>query len=86
MVDFWWRFEDHVCAQCLGRIVSRVAEDGQRIMQCSNCGAEGVGDPPVICACGIRRGKFDRLRCVRLEHRIEGVAAEVVVSEVDDVR
>jgi hypothetical protein len=79
-----WRLEDHICRNCLGRVVSRTAEDGQAIVQCSNCGAEGIGEPSGICCCGIKRGKFDRLRCIRLDRPIHGVAAQIVVTEVDE--
>jgi hypothetical protein len=79
-----WRIEDHCCRACLGRVASRIADDGQTIVQCSNCGAEGIGATAAICCCGIRRGKFDRLRCIRLDRPPPGVMAQVVVSEVDE--
>lgn len=49
-----------------------------------NCGLEAVGEPAEICACGIRRGPYDRLRCIRLEQRLPGVLSQIVVTEVDD--
>ena len=78
-----WRVEDHACARCLGRVLTRQADDGGTISRCSNCGAEAVGEPAAICCCGIRRGKYDRLRCVRLEQPMPGILAEVVVVEAD---
>jgi hypothetical protein len=78
-----WRFEDHCCARCLGRVVSRQTGDGRTVARCSNCGLEAVGEVSRICACGIRRGKYDRLRCQRLAKPIPGVMAQVVVVEVD---
>jgi len=76
-----WRVEDHVCQRCLGRVLSRQADDGGMICRCSNCGAEAAGEPAVICCCGIRRGRYDRLRCVRLDRSVPGITAEVVVAE-----
>jgi hypothetical protein len=81
-----YRLEDHCCRACLGRVASRLADDGRSIVQCSNCGAQAVGEPAAICCCGIRRGKFGRLRCIRLDQPLPGVMAQVVVSEVDDGR
>ena len=79
-----WRVEDHACARCLGRVLSRQTDDGGIIIRCSNCGAEAVGETAAICCCGIRRGRFDRLRCVRLEKPMPGISAEVVVVEAAD--
>ncbi len=86
MANFWWRFEDHVCAQCLGRIVSRRADDGRPIARCSSCGTEAVGQASTICVCGVRRGPYAKLRCIRIDHALPGVMAQVVASEVDDGR
>jgi ribosomal protein L37AE/L43A len=81
--EAYWRLENHVCRRCLGRIVSRIAEDGQAIVRCSNCGFDAAGDPAAICCCGIKRGSFDKLRCVRLEKPLAGITAEVVATETE---
>jgi hypothetical protein len=80
--DVWWRFEDHVCRQCLGRVVSRQAEDGQTVVRCSNCGTQAMGEPSATCACGIRGGNYAGLRCARVERAIPGLPAEIAVTEV----
>jgi len=77
-----WRIEDHVCRECLGRVVSRQAEDGQVIVRCSNCGNQATGKPAAICACGIRRGNYAGLRCTRIERPIPGLLAEIAITEV----
>jgi hypothetical protein len=79
----WWEFTDHVCRRCLGRVVSRRTNGGETVVECGNCGFTAIGEPAVICACGITRGKYDKLRCVRLERPLPGVAAQVVVMEVE---
>jgi len=61
--------------------LTRQAGDGRTICLCANCGAEAVGEPAVICCCGIRRGNYDRLRCIRLDQPVPGITAEVVVIE-----
>jgi hypothetical protein len=78
-----WEQIDHVCRVCLGRVGARRADTGT-VVRCWSCGAESIGEPSTICCCGIKRGKFDRIRCVRLERPIPGVAAEIVVTEVDE--
>lgn len=54
-----WRLEPHVCANCFARIASRAeGDEGDRVYQCTNCGAEAVGHrPAVVCACGIKLRK-----------------------------
>jgi hypothetical protein len=79
-----WRIEDHCCRACLGRVVSRTADDGRTITRCSSCSAESVGTYREICCCGVVRGNYNRLRCFKIEPRPPGVAAEIVVSEIDE--
>ena len=43
-----WTITDHVCRQCLGRVLQRGT-----VFRCAMCGAEGQGEPAAICACGI---------------------------------
>jgi hypothetical protein len=78
---YLWRLEDHVCAGCVGRVLARQTDDGQTVVRCSNCGREVIGDPPTICACGVTKGKYARLRCVRLDRPIPGVDSEIVAAE-----
>ena len=54
-----WRLEPHCCRVCFARIASRPADDGGRLYQCTNCGAEAAGRrPDALCACGtkVRKG------------------------------
>lgn len=47
--------EPHVCKKCFARIASRPTGNGERLYQCTNCGAEATGpDADVICCCGIK--------------------------------
>jgi hypothetical protein len=79
---FLWKIEDHACRECLGRVLSRRGDDGEAIVRCACCGAQGVGEPAAICACGISAGRYASLRCTKLERLISGIDSEVVVSEV----
>ena len=50
-----WRIENHCCAICFSRVLSRAAGDRERVYRCSGCGVEKAGHAPsVICACGFR--------------------------------
>jgi hypothetical protein len=74
MTEFRWRLEPHVCRQCLGRVVSRQAEDGKAIVRCSNCGAQAVGEPAAMCCCWIRRDTYSGFRRVRSERPVPAPA------------
>jgi hypothetical protein len=78
-----WDITDHACRRCLGRILSRHTDGGETVVECANCGLTAVGDPATICGCGMKRGKYAQLRCVRLDRPVPGVAAQVVVMEVE---
>jgi hypothetical protein len=76
-----WAFTDHLCARCLGRVLSRRGEGGAIVVRCSNCGTQADRTPEAICCCGIRRGDA-AFRCVRLERLISGILGEIVVTGV----
>ncbi len=72
-----WRLEPHVCAACLGRIVSRKPLNEPRVYLCCDCGETGSGEAaaggqrhPVICACGMKIGARNAgIRCFENERR-----------------
>lgn len=77
-----WKIEDHVCLTCLGRVLSRAGDDGQRVYRCSNCGASGMEPVTSICTCGAQIGQRGGiLRCVINSHRSPGFMSEIVVQE-----
>ena len=81
MAEELWALTDHACAKCLGRVLRRVGPDGRPVVRCADCGTEAAGEAPAVCACGIRRGKYAGLRCIRQEAPAPGMLAEVVVAE-----
>lgn len=54
MVSGLWRFTDHLCRECLGRIMQRMDGPEAGLHRCTNCGASAPGAVEDICACGIR--------------------------------
>jgi hypothetical protein len=65
-----WTVTDHVCVQCLGRVL----QQGETY-RCSQCGANGQGEPAVICACGIAAPKLHGrtvFRCGPNPRRVPG--------------
>jgi hypothetical protein len=81
---FLWHIEDHACRECLGRVLSRRGDDGAPLVRCACCGAQAVAEPAAICACGISKGRYAGLRCIRLDRPVPGIDSEVVVAEVGD--
>jgi hypothetical protein len=78
-----YRIEDHLCAGCLGRVVSRKGKGEARIFRCSNCGASGVGSVRSICACGSRIANKDAgIRCVVNDRRTPDLMSEIVAKEI----
>ncbi|UIS74561.1 hypothetical protein [Morganella phage Mecenats66] len=52
----YYRFTDHACGRCLGRVMAADLPDGMTEFVCSNCGCCVIGsDVTEICACGSRR-------------------------------
>lgn len=76
---------NHLCRECLGRILQRIDGEGAGLHRCSNCGAEASGEVESICACGMRLSDQTdlRFRCMRNPKRSPKFPAEVVVRRVD---
>jgi hypothetical protein len=79
-----WKIEDHACAECLGRVVSRRSETGgDRIYRCAECEVEAAGEVNSICCCGAKIGeKNASVRCVRNDRRSPGHNQAVVAIEM----
>lgn len=85
--EYVWSLTDHICGQCLARVLERREADGMRKFRCSNCGVEGEGRQglahPPICACSSKLGKRDAgIRCVRNERARPELPSEIVAREV----
>lgn len=89
-----WTVEDHVCRECLGRILSRPGPDG-RVYQCAMCGYRGPDDAvspvsrtggrqhPNFCACSMRYGPRDAgVRCEVNEAPTPAMPQQVVARQV----
>jgi hypothetical protein len=77
-----WELVPHCCRRCLGRVLARTTDDGHRIARCSDCGLAAIGEPDVVCWCGITLGATRvRLRCERNPTPTEEFPAEIVVVE-----
>ena len=67
-----FRFTDHVCRRCFGRVLARPLADGANLFVCADCEFEATGTTAaVVCACGMRcrgekgmSGRDMGLRCV----------------------
>jgi hypothetical protein len=78
-----WALEDHVCAECFGRVISRRSETGGRVYRCAECETEAAGEVNAICACGSAIGEKDaKVRCVRNDQRRPGYNYAVVAMEM----
>lgn len=71
-----WVISDHVCRQCMGRIIY----DGD-IYMCADCEATTVGKVEDVCACGAADGS---LKCVRNPDR--GAGKPMVAVQWIDMR
>lgn len=83
-----WSWADHVCRNCLSRLVKRDAPDGPPVFECGNCTLSAKDKPDGICGCGIlpkpSSGKASptapRFRCVPNPNRTVGTSAAVVIQ------
>ena len=75
-----WKFTDHCCRVCLGRVLVADNADGTQTAKCSICELEADGDHKSICACGLKlkSGKSAGLKCKRQEMPTAEMPARVV--------
>lgn len=75
-----WELTDHVCADCLGRVLERTTEDGTMIVRCADCGHEMEGGHRLICMCGLtlKTGKAAGFYCGRNDKHKPGKTQEIV--------
>lgn len=79
-----WKISDHVCAVCMGRVLTRKLDSGRHESRCSNCGLTGDGVPTSICWCSFRipsGRQTQRFKCARNEKPTPEFPAEIVVEE-----
>lgn len=74
-----WDLTDHVCRQCLGRLLFNPVTNSHR---CSNCGSESDRNHENLCCCGAKAlsGADLGLRCVRNPEPTPGFPAEIMVT------
>jgi hypothetical protein len=78
-----WTLTEHCCRVCFGRVLKRIAEDGQPIVLCCDCGAAAEGDHDALCACGAELGPAKvRLQCQRQAEPTPEAPCEIVAVEV----
>jgi hypothetical protein len=73
-----WFLTDHVCRECLGRILIS-ADIGS--FRCAECGIEGTNQVEEICACGCRLkdGSDAEFRCTPNPQRSPDLPTEIAV-------
>lgn len=71
-----WKITDHLCSQCLGRVLA-----GPNEYRCSNCGQHNE-TLSAVCCCGatLKNGKNAGLRCTRNHHQTPDCPGEIVVT------
>lgn len=76
-----WRITDHICLQCLGRVVQS-PEDGA--YRCSICGSTSPDQVETICMCGARAKEDKDLgyRCMPNPKRSFEFPHEIVAAKV----
>ncbi len=75
-----WALTDHICAECIGRVLEHTTEDGRVIARCADCGQEAEGGHRALCACGLvlRTGKAAGFYCARNGNHEPGMNPEIV--------
>lgn len=76
----YWRITDHVCAECMGRVLERATADGRVIARCADCGNEAEGGHRALCTCGLTlmTGKPAGFFCVRNDNHVPGKNPQIV--------
>lgn len=75
-----WKFTDHCCRLCLGRVLVSDNADGTQTAKCSICETEVEGGHRELCACGLKlkSGKSAGLKCQRQANPTSELPARVV--------
>jgi hypothetical protein len=83
-VEDAWNLTEHVCRECLGRIVVRAGCRIKKIHRCASCGLEAAGPVEKICACGCRlkEGSDVVYQCVPNSNPSPGFPVEITVAPV----
>jgi hypothetical protein len=85
-----YQIEPHVCAACMGRVLSRALQDldgvaaTSRLYRCAECGIEKVGtSSAIICACGFKvKGRTNLgLRCEPNTGKSTEFPAEIIARQ-----
>lgn len=81
LVSGLWIFTDHVCRECLGRVMQRMDGQAAGTFRCSTCGGETSDAIESLCACGSRLKPDSDLgfRCVHNPKRTASVPHEIAV-------
>jgi hypothetical protein len=60
-----WSIVDHVCRNCLGRVLSRDNGNSKDFI-CADCGTVGAGNVTSVCTCGSKfnTGRDIGIRCM----------------------
>lgn len=81
-----WELLDHVCGTCFGRLLSRPADDGMCVFQCSNCGTTIISlRVEDICACGIKvnPGATEvKIRCLKNDNVTPKVPSVIIAKVI----
>jgi hypothetical protein len=83
-----WKITDHVCRNCLGRILEGENDAGAKVARCAQCGLELAGNHLGICWCSVTlsakgtKPRDAKLRCQRQERPTPSFPAEIVVAEI----
>jgi hypothetical protein len=79
-----YRLTDHVCRECLARIVERMDGPEAGTYRCSMCGVTTSAEVESICACGLhlKTGPDMRFRCVHNHKRSQQFPYELAVRRI----
>ncbi len=75
-----WEITDHICSDCLGRVLERTTDSGDKVARCADCGREKPGDYRELCLCGLmlKTDKAAGFYCGRNENHEVGRTQEIV--------
>lgn len=79
-----WILVDHACRICLGRLLVRTGDNGEKYVKCAECETEVRGSHSALCCCGAKA--HDKvpvgLRCQRNDTPTPESPSRVMVKYV----
>jgi len=77
-----WIVVDHLCSNCMGRLLKRRISPTVTEVRCAKCDARAIGSELELCWCGVNVGRHGKIfECIKNPNKRPEVPNAVLVRE-----